>query len=340
MRNGARLPLNGASDPRSDPNEPNIKVITLSWLRLIRWNNLFIILLTQLLVWLCVLRPMQHWSEGPFLLNGLHFTLICLSTILIAAGGYIINDYFDIRIDEINKPGKVILEHQIHRRAAIIFHTVCNVTALLLAAYVAYRGGHYEWLLIQAGCTLLLFFYSTHFKRQFMVGNVVVALLTGLTIITLLVYEPAMRPYYFKTPMLRKGAEIIPNPVWVLGIYTCFAFVLTWMREVVKDMEDHIGDAAEGCVTLPIRWGLLPAARFVQVLSLLAIIPLLIASWKVTGWLSVYTFFGITIPLVLWTLILPRQATTAHYHRMSRWLKIIMVSGVGSLLIYFYQANG
>jgi len=312
----------------------------MSWLRLIRWNNLFIVLLTQLLVWLCVMRPMQYWSGQKQLLDFFHFSCLCLSTILIAAAGYIINDYFDIKIDAINRPGKVILEKKIHRRAAIIYHSVFNVAALALAAIVARKGGHYEWLWLQLACTLLLFLYSSHFKRQFMIGNVVVALLTGLTIVTLVVYEPAMWPYFAKAPMLRKGDLQLPNPVWVLGIYTCFAFVLTWMREIVKDMEDYKGDAAEGCVTVPIKLGLLPAARIVQGLSLLAIIPLLIASVKTWGLLGAYTFILLTLPLIGWTIYLPRHATSQHYGTMSRWLKIIMVLGIGSLLIYFYQANG
>lgn len=297
-------------------------------------------MLTQLLVWLCVIRPIQHWSHIPFLLNGFYFSLICVSTVLIAAGGYIINDYFDIKIDAINRPGKVILERKIHRRAAIIVHSVCNVAALIMSGWVAYRAGHPEWVLLQLGCTVLLFFYSTHFKRQFMTGNVVVAVLTALTIITLVIYEPALQPYWLKTPMLFKDGARLPNPIWVLGIYTGFAFILTWMREVVKDMEDHIGDAAEGCVTLPIRWGLRASSRFVQALSLVALVPLVIAAWKVMGFLGIYTFVFITVPLLAWTYLLPRQATTAHYRRMSRWLKIIMVLGIGSLLIYFYQANG
>ena len=90
--------------------------------------------------------------------------------------------------------------------------------------------------------------------------------------------------------MLSRNEAMLPNPVWVLGIYTGFAFVLTWMREIVKDMEDHIGDAAEGCVTMPIRLGLQKSGRFTQLISLAAIIPLLIASVKVQGALGLFTF--------------------------------------------------
>lgn len=312
----------------------------MNWLRLIRWNNLFIILLTQALVWFCVLLPLRRWTNEPLLLDATYFSLLCLSTILIAAAGYIINDYFDIKIDAINRPEKVILESKIHRRAAIIYHSALNIIGLFFAAIIAFKAGKFHWISVQLFCTLLLFLYSSHFKRMFVIGNVVVALLTALTIFTLFVYEPMLWHFLFEPPMMRKGMELLPNPLWMLGIYTCFAFVLTWMREVVKDMEDHIGDAAEGCVTMPIKMGLRPTSIFVQILSLAAIIPLLIASYKVQGMLGFYSFFVLAIPLIIWVLYLPKKATTQHYSKMSRYLKLIMILGVGSLLIYYYQANG
>jgi 4-hydroxybenzoate polyprenyltransferase len=311
----------------------------MNWLRLIRWQNLLIILFTQMLVWFCVILPLQNWSQQSLLLDSHNFILLCSSTLFIAAAGYIINDYFDIKIDVINRPEKVILEKKIHRRAAIIYHVALNIIGTLLAAIVAYKGGKIHWLSVQLFCVLLLFFYSSHFKRMFVIGNLAVALLTALTVFTLFVYEPLLWHFLFLPPMMRKTETILPNPIWMLGIYTCFAFVLTWMREVIKDMEDHIGDAAEGCVTMPIKLGLKSTSIFVQILSLLAIIPLLIASAKVQGILGLYTFFALALPLIIWVIYLPRKATTQHYYSMSRFLKAIMILGVGSLLIYYYQAN-
>jgi 4-hydroxybenzoate polyprenyltransferase len=309
------------------------------WLRLVRWNNLFIVLLTQLLIWGCVLLPLREWTNEAFLLNSLNFLLVCTSTVLIAAAGYIINDYFDIKIDAINRPDKAILDREINRRQALIVHSVLNILALLLAGFVAAQRGKWHWLWIQLFSTVLLFFYSSHFKRRYVIGNVVVALLTALTVFTLFVYEPALRSFLYRAPMLKKEDAVLPNPVWVLGIYTGFAFILTWMREIVKDMEDHIGDEAEGCVTMPIRIGLQRSGRFTQLLSLTAIIPLLLASVKVQGLLGAYTFFMLTLPLTIWVLMLNRKASTQHYHLMSRYLKVIMIFGIGSLIVYYFQAH-
>lgn len=311
----------------------------MAWLRLVRWNNLFIVMLTQLLIWVCVLLPLRTWTDQVFLLNLPNFLLICCSTVLIAAAGYIINDYFDIKIDAINRPEKAILDREINRRQALIAHAVLNIIALILAAVVALQRGKWHWLWIQAASTVLLFFYSSHFKRRYVIGNVVVALLTALTVFTLFVYEPALRSFVGSPAMLSRNEAMLPNPVWVLGIYTGFAFVLTWMREIVKDMEDHIGDAAEGCVTMPIRLGLQKSGRFTQLISLAAIIPLLIASVKVQGALGLYTFFVLTLPLSIWVLLLNRRASTQHYQQMSRYLKGIMVLGIGSLVVYYFQAH-
>lgn len=316
----------------------------MALLRLIRWTNLLIVFLTQALAWCCVVWPVMRHQSDAWILKPLPFLAIAASTVVIAAAGYIINDYFDIRIDAINRPGKVILEHEIKRRDAIILHSALNALGLFLAVLVARKAGHYEWVAFQLLCTVLLWFYSTHFKRQFMTGNVVVALLTALTIVALILYEKGLHSYIGQAPFVSFETGIIPNPVWVLGVYAGFAFVLTWMREIVKDMEDYKGDAEEGCVTMPIRWGLKRSAQFTQLLSVLAIVPLAVAGIRLIRehWLALgtYALVALVLPLLVWTLWLNTKATTAHYHRASRWLKIIMVLGIGSLLLYYFQTHG
>lgn len=316
----------------------------MAWLRLIRWKNLLIVFFTQLLAWACVLLPMKQYTSTPLLLTPVNLLCLALSTVLIAAAGYIINDYFDIKIDIINRPEKMVLEKRIPRKWGIILHTLLNIIGLLLAAYVARQAGHYEWLALQLCCTFLLWFYSARFKRQYIIGNVVVALLTALTILTLMIYEPAMRPYINQNYFLQTPEKWIINPVWVLGVYTYFAFMLTWMREIVKDMEDFKGDAEEGCVTMPIKIGLLKSARSSQLLGILAITPLIIGSIKLCNkewWaLGIYMIVAVVLPLALWIITVNNKATTYHYAKASRNLKLIMLTGIGSLLIYYFQTNG
>lgn len=303
----------------------------MSWLRLVRWPNLMIIAFTQCIAWWCVIRPLP----GLQVLQTPAFALLCLSTVLIAAAGYIINDYFDIDIDAINKPSKVILERSIPRRLAIIVHSLLNLIGIALAALIAIPHGHPEWLLLQLFCSLLLWRYSTHWKRQFLIGNLTVALMTALTVLVLLVYEPSLQS---TTGATSTGQ---PSPRSVLFVFAFFAFILTWMREIVKDMEDYKGDAAEGCLTMPIRWGLLRSGRFVQMLAGVSIVALLLASFATgserTGLeLKLYADL-IVIPIIaFWAWKLPMPATAAHYHRASSQLKGIMILGIIALFIYHY----
>ena len=308
----------------------------MSWLRLIRWKNLVIIFLTQFLAWRCIILP-----GDPEILTPVNFILLSVSTMLIAAAGYIINDYFDIKIDLVNKPDKVVLEKVIPRKQAIITYTVLNLIALILAGVVAIQAHHLEWLMFQLCCTLLLWFYSTNFKRQYITGNVVIALLTALTIIVLILYEPRMHPgVLFRKgvafPSLNERFLIVDNG-WVLCFYAYFAFMLTWMREIVKDMEDIKGDEAAGCMTMPIKKGLKYATRFTILLSLLVIIPLAIAVFNLRyDWLGLplYITLLIIVPLIVWSVFLVRKFTVQHYHNASRGLKIIMIIGICSLFIY------
>jgi len=311
-----------------------------AFFQLIRWRNLLIVLLTQWFIWQCVIRPMVSWSRVPVFLNTPRFLLLSLSTVLIAAAGYIINDYFDVKIDLINRPQKVIIEKTISRRAAILWHSLFNVIGFLLALYLARALGNYFVVSIQLACTVLLWFYSTTFKRQFITGNVVVALLTGLTVMILAVYEPALYPHINFRYFLTEGGRLLVNPFGVIAVYTYFAFMLTWMREIVKDMEDFKGDAEDGCVTMPIRIGLQRSTWFVIGFGILAIAPLCVAavklfsgSWAILG---AYIFIALVIPLIAWLLFLPRKATAKHYGDASRWLKIIMLAGIASLLLYFW----
>jgi 4-hydroxybenzoate polyprenyltransferase len=311
-----------------------------AFFQLIRWRNLLIVFLTQWFVWQCVIHPMVSWSATPVFLNGFHFVLLSLSTVFIAAAGYIINDYFDVRIDIINRPHKVIIERVISRRGAIIWHSVFNLLGFLLAFYLAWKLRNYWVVSIQLICTLLLWFYSTTFKRQFVTGNIVVAILTALTVLILAVFEPALSPYISLRYYLVEQGKVLVNPMGVIAVYTYFAFMLTWMREIVKDMEDFKGDAEDGCVTMPIKIGLLRSTQYVIFLGVLAIIPLAAAairlfygSWMILG---IYILLALIIPIIAWMYFLSRKATSQHYGRASRWLKIIMLLGIASLLLYYW----
>ncbi len=309
------------------------------FLRLVRWKNLAIILVAQVLIWYCVLLPLKTGYGLDIFLDSLHFGIFCLSTTLIAAAGYIINDYFDIRIDLRNRPEKVIIGRIIKQRWAIFWHSLFNLTALLMAAYLVFRIGHWWLLLIPVGTTLLLWVYSTHLKRMFISGNVTVAVLTALSLY-IITYEPSLYPYFNFSTLININGHSILNPFLVVTIYAFFAFMLTWIREIVKDMEDFKGDAEEGCVTMPIKIGLRRTTLFTIVLAALTCIPIVAAACKLWmhGWkvLAVYISVFLFLPLVYFIARINARHTTAHYEAMSKWLKWLMLAGIMTLPLYYF----
>ncbi len=309
-----------------------------AFFQLIRWPNLLILALTQTIVWFCIIHPITE-SQVIFL-DLPHFLLLMASTVCIAAAGYIINDYFDVKIDLINKPEKVIIERKIKRKTAILLHWFLNIAGIGLAAYLCFQLKNFYPIILQILTTVLLWFYSTHFKRQYIVGNVIVGILTALTIITLIIYEPSLMQLATTKFSISLKQDATPNPFWVAIVYSWFAFMLTWIREIVKDMEDFRGDFADGCDTMPIRLGLVTSSRVAVTLGLLALIPLLVAGYhllfSVKFTFGVYVLSLLALPLSGLLYFIPKYNTPEHYKRMSLGLKVIMVLGILALVVYYF----
>ena len=191
------------------------------------------------------------------------FVLLVLSTVLIAAGGNVINDYFDTRIDRINKPESLIVGRTVKRRVAMAGHFTLSGLGLLLGAFVAWHAHQFKLVLIPLFAIGSLWMYSTVLKRRFLIGNGVVALLTALVPITVALYEiPALRSAFADGTIVElpggERFEMVPmfhELWWWIGAYAAFAFLSTLVRELQKDMADIKGDEAEGCRTVPIVLG-------------------------------------------------------------------------------------
>src|SRR3954468_23739848 len=224
----------------------------LAFLKLIRTQNLLIIAFTQYMVRWCLLYPLLSVHDYELQLSEFRFFLLVLSTVMIAAAGYIINDYFDVRIDKVNKPERLVIDKGIKRRVAMGAHTVINLLALGIALYVAWSIGSWRLALIHFLCAGGLWFYSTTFKRQFLIGNIVIAAFTALVPLIVAVYEliPAYRRY------LPIQEDLSFRTIWNYVIaLSFFAFITTLLREIIKDIEDMEGDKEYGCRTMPIVIG-------------------------------------------------------------------------------------
>ena len=275
------------------------------FLRLIRWPNLLMVVLTQYLARIFLVGNPADWQT---IMLEPQLTLIVVSTVLIAAAGYIINDYFDVKIDLINKPERVVIGRHLRRRHAMLLHQSLSVAGVMLGLLVS------KWVfLFNGGCITLLWLYSERLKRQPFIGNFVVALLSALTLLVFVICYP-------------QNHELI-------GTYAIFAFFTTLIREVIKDMEDFKGDATHGCKTLPILWGIRPAKGLVYgFIALLGASMCFMAHWLQSGYLGV--MFGLVMlpALGLLTYQLARADTKHDFGRSSLFCKIIMLVGILTMI--------
>lgn len=304
-----------------------------AFFRLIRYPNLIYIALTQFLLQYCVVAPVLVKSGEVPSLSGAEFFLLSLSTILIAAGGYIINDYFDINIDIVNKPDKMVVDKIISRRWAMAWHTIFNMAGVSLGFIVAWKTGQIYLGLTQVISSLLLWFYSTSFKRQVLIGNVVISLLTALSVVVVGFYEKQIYES-FEAIMSPVGRKLIQ----IIGIYALFAFIISMVREVVKDLEDMIGDSKDGCRTIPIVWGMQPAKRlcdgfFLALQLLLVLVELRV--WILGWWVAIiYLLVFVQLPCIYAWVLLRKAHLPAHYHRVSSLVKWVMLTGILSMIFF------
>ena len=148
-----------------------------------------VILLTQVAIRWLVIDPILLGTGAMMLLPNSFFVILVISSLFIAAGGYVINDYFDTKIDRENKPDKIIVGRVVKRRVAMVLHLVFNGIGIALALVLAFLM-HLYWLaLIQIGCAVILWYYSTRFKHQPIIGNLIVALLAALVPFVVVLYR-------------------------------------------------------------------------------------------------------------------------------------------------------
>jgi len=309
-----------------------------AFLKLVRLPNLFFIVLTQFLFYYCILLPLLRSAGTVPEIYEVRFILLSLASVLIAAAGYIINDYFDVNIDQVNKPKKNVVDIIVSRRWAILWHFVLSGIGVLLSLYVSWKTGLWYIVLANLACAFLLFGYSISLKQKLLSGNILISVLTSWVILILCLSE-------FR---LSQGASaysswlVAQNKIMRLGfLYGGFAFILTLIREAIKDMEDMEGDARYGSRTMPIAWGI-PATKvyvavwMIVLLALLVVIQVYIIRFH-WWWPILYCTILIILPLAYTFLKLFRAMTPAQFHYLSNITKTVMLTGILSMgFFYFY----
>jgi 4-hydroxybenzoate polyprenyltransferase len=316
---------------------------TGAFLKLVRFENLLMIALTQVLLRYFVLKKVLyiHGIE-PLLSDGLFF-LVVLSTVLIAAAGYIINDYFDVKTDTINHPDTVVVDRLIDRRLAIILHITLTALGIMMGIYAAWMTGYLRLAFFHFAAAILLWFYSTDFKKKLVIGNVVVALLTASVTFMPFIYEMGVMqkvtPDFFYS--YRHAVLSSLKYAWIFSV---FAFITTLAREIIKDMEDYKGDKATGGHTLPIVWGFSAGRITAFFLLLITAILLLFVIYNTVRFervifslSNVYIICMLIVPLLALAVYTLRSTTSRQFHRASVVLKLIMLTGLCYSFIFFYH---
>ena len=306
-----------------------------AFLRLIRWPNLVFIALTQVLLYYSLVEPLTLKGIGTSFLQ-IHLILLITASVLIAAAGYIINDYFDLNIDQVNKPGRMIIGKVIKRRWAIAWHILLSLAGLIISFYISYQL-HSYWLgLSNLACIFLLFGYSITLKKKLLLGNILISVLTAwVIVVAFLCYYQSL---YCNGCYATNPDSLFRRFIKISFLYAGFAFVISLIREVVKDMEDREGDTKYGCRTMPIVWGIPASKVFVAVWIIVLIGTLGVVQFYVLQfgwwWSAVYCFLLIIIPLLWIIQKLYRANVPKDYHQLSTGIKLVMFTGILSMLFF------
>jgi 4-hydroxybenzoate polyprenyltransferase len=306
----------------------------LKYLKLVRWTNLLIVIATLCVMRWFILKPLLEFAGYPLLFSEWRFILLVLSAAFYTAAGYVINDYFDTQTDYLNRPERVIVGKGIARRQAMILHFALNIIAASLGIYISFYIGIRPLAIICLLIPGILWFYSTTYKRQLIIGNLIVAVLTALVPLAVFLSEMPLQIRQHGEIMLSNHAFVNIIFYWIAG-FAFFAFILTLIREIVKDIEDFEGDAAFGRNSLPVVIGIKSTKLVLYLLTAITIFVILLLYTKfLTDILSLLYFIVFLVgPLVFILFLLFRAKERRDYSLISLLLKVVMLSGLAYALL-------
>jgi len=277
----------------------------LSLFSVVRGYNILIIVLAQYLASIFILAPKLPLSGVIFDVN---LFVIVLASALVIASGYIINNFYDAEKDLINKPRKSMLDRLVSQRFKLTTYFVLNFLAVFAASYVSFKA-----VLFFSAYIFGIWLYSHKLKKIPFLGNFVSAMLAVTPFFAVFVYY--------------KNFET------VIFVHAIFLFLLVLSREMIKDLENISGDLAQNYRTIPIIYGVAISKLLIGLLIVLTLIPSLLLIFKFdVGYM--YYFFAFCIALLIFfLLLLPKSTTKRQYVWLHNILKLIIVTGVFSILL-------
>ena len=304
----------------------------MDFLKLVRFPNLIIIIVIQYTLQYWILRPALLDAEINLLLTHNLFFLLVVSTVLIGATGYIINDIVDVEIDKVNKPHSMIVDRVISIKHAWQIYWSLVIIGFVISLYVAVRINNIPLVLIYPSAIALLALYSFILKRKVFIGNLVVALFSALVTGIILFAERASFADLKHADL--EGHQFISL---VFFGYIFFSILTSIYREIVKDIEDVEGDKSIGCETLPTVFGTKPSKTIALVFALLTLLMICFWALKLIFAESYLTLIGVglfvTLPLIYSVIKLKQASKPTDYHHVSTCIKIVMAGGIICLFL-------
>jgi 4-hydroxybenzoate polyprenyltransferase len=306
--------------------------------KLLRLQNLLIVAITQYLMRFAIIRPILTLKNFELQFSEFDFFILVLSTVCLTAAGYVINDYFDTKTDAFNKPEKVVVGRSISRRGAMALHVVLNIIGVLGGFYVSYKVGHIKFGFIFILITGILWYYSTSYKRQFLVGNLLVSIVTAMVPFMVIIYELPMLNKQYGDLLIAQNTNLNVVLYWI-SAFSFFAFITTLIREIIKDTEDFEGDSAYGRNTLPIILGINYTKLIILVLVSATLAAFVLIYLRYLHG-SVLTFWYLLLVQIIPFLYLIYRIIIAKskkdYHFASSLMKYIMLGGLLYSLVAGY----
>lgn len=315
----------------------------IAFFKLIRLPNVLMIGFFQVLMRYLIIAPILAVYGLELQLPFPAFLSYVLATMFVAAAGYAVNDYYDVELDKVNrKEGNIIVGNQIQPKKVLWLYRIFNILCLAFAAYSVFVQGIWVLFFCYLFMIGVLYFYTTTYKRQLLLGNLIVAVAAALVPVSVYLFEmpPVIRHY--KDFLVAVNLNLHVVMIWIAG-FALFAFITTLAREIIKDLEDFEGDRSMGRNTLPVALGV-KTAKGVAV-SLLAIVILLLGVAYYLFFINnkqpdfvtlVYFFAFLGVPLGYDILHLSKAQTVEEYKFCGDLLKGIMLLGMlYSCIVWF-----
>jgi 4-hydroxybenzoate polyprenyltransferase len=297
--------------------------------RIFRFPNLLMVAVTMYLMRWSIIKPLLGVYGIDLQVSELAFLGLVLSTVFITAAGYVINDYHDVRADQVNKPKKLVVGLHISRRLTLILHALLNLAGVSAGVVfsILYRV---PWMIIIfAGAPMLLWYYSIRLKHVFLAGNLVVSLLTATVPMLVILFEYPLLARNFHNDALFFPHGLSAILVWI-GAFAFFAFMTNLIREIIQDTEDIEGDREQELKTMPIVLGLTGTKRII--IGVTAITALVLGFFFLTFLRDrislLYYIISLLLPFVYLVVRTLKAENSGDFHFLGLWVKIIMLLGL------------